>query len=138
VARHENRRATIAYHNDGNGGRAISVNLSLVQFAAGMVLQLAAVCSLGWAVATFVGKAQVREWWRSEGAPAMARYVGDEIMHHNDYVNGRVNQVVDTKLDGLRDDVQSANTLAATNRSILQRIEEDVRELRKLQASRTP
>ena len=128
---HTNRRATVAYHNDGNGGRAISINLSLVQFAVGMVLQLTAVCTLGWGVATFVGKAQVREWWRSEGAPAMAKYVLDEINHHNDYVNSRVGTVVDDKLSSLRREVQEANTLAATNRTILERIETDVREIRR-------
>lgn len=127
-----NRRATLAYHSDGNGGKAISVNLSLTQFIVGMILQLGSVCGLGWGVATFVGKAQVREWWRSEGTPAMATYVTGEVAKVNESINGKVGIAVDAKLEDLRDDVQEANTLAATNRSILERIEIDIRELRKL------
>lgn len=128
------RRATIAYHNDGNGGRAVSINLSIFQFVLGMGLQLAAVCTLGWAVATFVGRAQIREWWRSEGAPTVHQMMIDEIIAADARQDREIIDTIDARLDRVRDEIRDNKAIAVTNSAILERIESDVRELRKAQS----
>ena len=124
------RRATVSYSADGAGGRIISLNLTLFQFAIGLILQIAATIGLGWGVATYVGQAQMREWWRVEGLPSVKEYVAQQSTMILAQTDATMVKRIDEKIKSLETLLAQTNSTANTNAAILLRIESDLRELR--------
>ena len=77
-----NRRAFVTMHSDGNGGRVLSINLTLVRgLMALAVTGLALYAGVAQGVEA-IGIRHIRAWWGAEGAPAAQVMIDTAVDRH--------------------------------------------------------